>query len=140
MNNLRLFISTEAQSSSGHIISNIRNQIESRIGNIEVTNYTNDLDSIGIIINCFDKNFLSVGFGKTRKYISYKNRYADIRLNIPFEEFMEADKQKRFEMVKKNIYDSIRVVDERINKKKGCSFDGERLTADIETKLKNLEL
>ena len=53
---------------------------------------------------------------------------------------MEADKQKRFEMVKKNIYDSIRVVDERINKKKGCSFDGERLIADIETKLKNLEL
>ena len=137
---MRLFISTEAQSSSGHIISNIRNQIESRIGNIEVTNYTNDLDYIGIIINCFDKNFLSVGFGKTRKYISYKNRYADIRLNIPFEEFMEADKQKRFEMVKKNIYDSIRVVDERINKKKGCSFDGERLIADIETKLKNLEL
>lgn len=137
---MRLFISTEAQSSSGHIISNIRNQIESRIGNIEVTNYTNDLDSISIIINCFDKNFLSVGFGKTRKYISYKNRYADIRLNIPFEEFMEADKQKRFEMVKKNIYDSIRVVDERINKKKGCSFDGERLIADIETKLKNLEL
>ena len=119
MNNLRLFISTEAQSSSGHIISNIRNQIESRIGNIEVTNYTNDLDSIGIIINCFDKNFLSVGFGKTRKYISYKNRYADIRLNIPFEEFMEADKDKRIDMVKNNIYESIRINDIKLNKKNG---------------------
>ena len=54
---MRLFISTEAQSSIGHIISNIRNQIESRI--IEVTNYTNDLDSIGIIINCFDKTLVS---------------------------------------------------------------------------------
>lgn len=137
---MRLFISTEAQSSSGHIISNIRNQIESRIGNIEVTNYTNDLDSIGIIINCFDKNFLSVGFGKTRKYISYKNRYADIRLNIPFEEFMEADKDKRIDMVKKNIYDSIRVVDERLNKKKGCSFDGERMIGDIEEKLEGVKV
>ena len=136
MNNLRLFISTEAQSSSGHIISNIRNQIESRIGNIEVTNYTNDLDSIGIIINCFDKNFLSVGFGKTRKYISYKNRYADIRLNIPFEEFMEADKDKRIDMVKNNIYESIRINDSKLNKKNGCKFDGERMISDIEEKLK----
>lgn len=133
---MRLFISTEAQSSSGHIISNIRNQIESRIGNIEVTNYTNDLDSIGIIINCFDKNFLSVGFGKTRKYISYKNRYADIRLNIPFEEFMEADKDKRIDMVKNNIYESIRTIDSKLNKKNGCKFDGERMISDIEEKLK----
>ena len=133
---MRLFISTEAQSSSGHIISNIRNQIESRIGNIEVTNYTNDLDSIGIIINCFDKNFLSVGFGKTRKYISYKNRYADIRLNIPFEEFMEADKDKRIDMVKNNIYESIRSIDSKLNKKNGCKFDGERMISDIEEKLK----
>ena len=133
---MRLFISTEAQSSSGHIISNIRNQIESRIGNIEVTNYTNDLDSIGIIINCFDKNFLSVGFGKTRKYISYKNRYADIRLNIPFEEFMEADKDKRIDMVKNNIYESIRIIDSKLNKQNGCKFDGERMISDIEEKLK----
>lgn len=137
---MRLFISTEAQSSSGHIISNIRNQIESRIGNIEVTNYTNDLDSIGIIINCFDKNFLSVGFGKTRKYISYKNRYADIRLNIPFEEFMEADKDKRIDMVKNNIYESIRIIDSKLNKKKGCSFDGERMIGDIEEKLEGIKV
>lgn len=137
---MRLFISIEAQSSSGHIISNIRNQIESRIGNIEVTNYTNDLDSIGIIINCFDKNFLSVGFGKTRKYISYKNRYADIRLNIPFEEFMEADKDKRIDMVKNNIYESIRIIDSKLNKKKGCSFDGERMIGDIEEKLEGIKV
>ncbi len=137
---MRLFISTEAQSSSGHIISNIRNQIESRIGNIEVTNYTNDLDSIGIIINCFDKNFLSVGFGKTRKYISYKNRYADIRLNIPFEEFMEADKDKRVDMVKNNIYESIRIIDSKLNKKKGCSFGGERMIGDIEEKLEGVKV
>ena len=137
---MRLFISIEAQSSSAHIISNIRNQIESRIGNIEVTNYTNDLDSIGIIINCFDKNFLSVGFGKTRKYISYKNRYADIRLNIPFEEFMEADKDKRIDMVKNNIYESIRIIDSKLNKKKGCSFDGERMIGDIEEKLEGIKV
>ena len=86
--------------------------------------------------SCFDKNFLSVGFGKTRKYISYKNRYADIRLNIPFEEFMEADKDKRIDMVKNNIYESIRIIDSKLNKKNGCKFDGERMISDIEEKLK----
>lgn len=139
MDDLRLFISVEAQSSSGHIISNIRNQIDREIGNIDVTDYTSDLDNIGIIINCFDESFLSVGFGKTRKYISYKRRFADIRLNIPYEEFLAADKQKRFEMVKKNIYDSIKVVDDRLNQKKGCNFDGDRMIADIEGRIKNLE-
>lgn len=109
------------------------------IGNIEVKDYTNDLDNIGIIINCFDENFLSVGFGKTRKYISYKNRYADIRLNIPYNEFMEADKDKRFDMVKKNIYESIRIIDSRLNKKNGCSFDGKRMISDIEEKLNKLK-
>ena len=77
---------------------------------------------------------------RQRKYINYKQRIAEIRLNNHYDEFLSSDKQKRIEMVKKNIYDSIRVVDERINKKKGCSFDGDRLIADIETKLKNLEL
>lgn len=138
MDYLRLFISIEAQSSSGHIISNIRNQIESIIGNIEVTDYTNDLDNIGIIINCFDEKILSVGFGKTRKYISYKKRYADIRLNIPYNEFMEADKEKRFDMVKENIYESIRIIDSKLNKKNGCSFYGERMILDIEEKFKKL--
>lgn len=83
---------------------------------------------------------MSVGFGKTRKYISYKNRYADIRLNIPFEEFMEADKDKRIDMVKNNIYESIRIIDSKLNKKKGCSFDGERMIGDIEEKLEGVKV
>lgn len=31
-------------------------------------------------------------------------RYADIRLNIPYNEFMEADKEKEFEYWSKRIY------------------------------------
>ena len=72
MNNLRLFISTEAQSSSGHIISNIRNQIESRIGNIEVTNYTNDLDSIGIITTVLIRTFCQLVLGRLESTLVIK--------------------------------------------------------------------
>lgn len=136
---LKIFISVEASNSVVFIINDIRKIIEKKIGKIEVCDYTNDLDSIGIIINSWNQSDLSFGHGEERKYISYKQRFADIRLNIPYDEFIVADKKKRFEMVKKNIYDSIRVVDERLNKKKGYYFDGDRMISDIEEKLKNLK-
>ena len=137
---MRVFFSCEADISVGLIISRIQNTIEQVTGPIEVNNYTKDLDNIGIIINCFNSWQIDFGLGSPRKYISYKNRYADIRLPIPYDEFLSADKQKRFEMVKQNIYDSIMVVDEKLNKKKGCSFDGKRMIADIEAKLKDLKI
>ena len=137
---MRLFISIEAGNSVAFIINDIRKMIENNVGEIEVCDYTNDLERIGIIINSWDQSDLNFGHGKERKYINYKQKFADIRLNIPYDEFLAADKQKRFEMVKKNIYDSIRAVDERLNKKKGCSFDGERMIGDIEEKLEGIKV
>lgn len=136
---MRVFFSTEADISVGPIINSIQNAIEKKTGPIEVNNYTKELDNIAIITNCFNSWQLEFGLGKPRKYINYKNRSADIRLPIPYDEFLSADKEERFEMVKQNIYDSIRVVDERLNKKKGCSFDGDRMIADIEEKIKDLK-
>lgn len=136
---LKVFISIEADNAVAYIINDIRKIIEKETGAIEVCDYTNDLDRIGIIINSWNENSLKFGHGKPRKYISYKQRFADIRLNIPYDEFLAADKKKRFEMVKKNIYDSIKVVDERLSKKKGCSFDGDRMIADIEERIKDLD-
>ena len=133
----RIFIGIEAHVST-YVINDSRKRIENLIGELEVTDYTPNLDSIGIIINCFDKEWLAKGYGKERKYISYKNRNADIRLNIPAEEFLVASKSKRDIMVKNNIIESIRIIDERLNKKKGCSFDGIRLIEYIEEKTKNL--
>ena len=49
---------------------------------------------------------------------------------------MEADKDKRIDMVKNNIFESIRIIDSKLNKKNGCKFDGERMISDIEEKLK----
>ena len=136
---MKIFISVEASNSVVFIINDIRKIIEKSIGEIEVCDYTNDLESIGIIINSWDQSDLRFGHGEERKYISYKKKFADIRLNIPYDEFLSADKKKRFEMVKQNIYDSIRVVDKRLNNKKGCNFDGDKMIADIEEKLKDLK-
>lgn len=134
----RIFISLEAHISISGIIHDAIMKIESVTGIFETTDYTNALDSIGIYVNCFDEEWRAKGYGKDRKYISYKNRYADIRLNIPAEDLLAADKKERFLMVKNNIIDSIKVIDERLNKKKGCSFDGKRLIEYIEERTANL--
>lgn len=136
---MALFFSLEALGKSGDAIWALLRPIEHALKAIDVADYTNDIDKIAIVVNCFDDKFLNEGFGQPRKFISYKKRFADIRLNIPFDQFLKADKHKRFEMIKKNIYDSIEVVNERLNKKKGSSFEGERLIADIEEKLKDLK-
>ena len=51
---MRIFIGIEAQLST-YVINDSRKRIEELIGEIEVSDYTKDLDTIGIIINCFDK-------------------------------------------------------------------------------------
>ena len=130
----RIFMSVEAHISVSGIISDAINKIECATGVIETTDYTDTLDQIGIIVNSFDKIWMSRGYGKPRKYISYKNRYADIRLNIPSEDLLAADGKTRFLIVKNNIIESIRIIDGRLNKKKGCSFDGNRLISYIEEK------
>ncbi len=134
----RVFISLEAHISVAGIVHDSIMKIEHETGVLETTDYTNTLDSIGIIVNCFDKEWIAFGKGKERKYINYKNRYADIRLLIPAEDLLAADKKERFLMVKNNIIESIRIIDERLNKKKGCYFDGKRLIEYIEEKTKNL--
>ena len=105
---------------------------------LETTDYTNVLDNIWIIINSFDTNWMPWGYGKSRKYISYKNRYADIRLNITSEDLIAADTKTRFFMVRNNIIESIQIIDNRLNKKQRFSFDGQRLINLIQTKTSDL--
>ena len=68
--------------------------------------YTDALDSIGIIPECLSEELLrTFGCGKDRKYISWKHRYADIRLHIPFLPFVQAPKEERMERCKQIIRD-----------------------------------
>ncbi len=134
----KIFISVEAHISVAGIISDAIKKIECATGVLETTDYTDTLDNIGIIVNSFDKTWMSWGYGRPRKYISYKNRYADIRLNIPSEDLIAADSKTRVFMVKNNIIESIQVIDNLLNKKRGGSFDGKKLISYIEDKTNNL--
>ena len=131
-----LFISSELHASAG-ALSDILNEIRSKIDeeHFDVSPYSKELTDIGIIVNCFPDDWLLKGFGKPRKYISYKNGYADIRLPVPYVEMRNADKEKRYLMAVRNIVDSIAVIGEKCAKSKRASFDSDGMIKEILNRL-----
>ncbi len=94
---------------------------------LDITKYSDKITSVGIIINCFPDDWINRGYGKPRKYVSYKNGYADIRLPIPYEAFQAASYQDKYNMVVQNIVESVSIIEGKCNKSKKAMFDGDSL-------------
>ena len=73
--------------------------------------YSTDLDELFIVFICMSQE---MGGYKDRKYISRKNRYADIRLNMDFDQFLQSDSKKRWLMMWDLIQTAINIVSERV--------------------------
>lgn len=133
-----LFISCEIWTEAKNV-SKIFHDVCKRIDekNYDISRYTENIESIGIIINCFPNELLIDGWGKPRKYISYKNKYADIRLPIPYDNFMNANYDKQYLMVVDNIIQSLRIIDEKCTKSKKAKFDSVAIIDDL---LQRLEI
>ena len=101
----------------------------------EIAPFSDGIDSIGIIVNCHPEGNMLDGWGKPRKYISYKNRFADIRLPIPYFEFVSAKYEDQYLMVVKNIVESIRVIGDKCSKSKRARFDSDGLVRKFLDKL-----
>lgn len=112
MNNKFLFFSAEAQSPTGKYLMNIYYPVENKFNEIYASKYVNeDLENITIVFICTDESMHERGFYRERSYISHKNKYADMRLNIPYNEFKKADKEVQRQMmweVIKRALDNIR--------------------------------
>ncbi|MBR1663418.1 MAG: hypothetical protein IJ696_03725 [Ruminococcus sp.] len=128
-----LFISMEAWAAAGGILTPIIKDICHRIDedNFDLSPYSAGITSVGIIINCFDDSLLAAGWGKPRRLIRYNEQRADIRLPMPYNELIEADRHTRYLMTVKNITESIAVIGERCRKSKRARFDSEGMTAFI---------
>lgn len=132
----RLFISAEIYANAGQV-SRILKEICEKIdeSNFDVSKYSSDITYVGIIVNCFPDDLLIKGWGKPRKYISYKNGSADIRLPVPYVEFMNADYDMKYLMIVKNIIDSIELIGKKCIKSKRAIFDSDSMIDDILLKL-----
>ena len=131
-----LFISCEVWRTA-YSISGIIKEIcqKTDVNNYQISQYSQGIDSIGIIVNCHPDEHLMAGWGKPRTYISYKNRYADVRLPIPYVDYINADYDTKYLMVVKNIVVSIDRIGERCKKSKRASFDSDSFIRDFLQKL-----
>ena len=123
--------STESESPAAQMIMDNFCLIEKNMRVTSLAKYTDALDSIGIIPECLSEELLrTFGCGKDRKYISWKHRYADIRLHVPFLPFVQAPKEERMARGKQIIRDSLEVVAARCRAKK-LRFDLDELLRDL---------
>jgi len=127
---MSIFLSYEADSSAGTILGHNIRIIKSRLSDINISDYTPVLGEIGVIVNCYPNELTAKGFGKIRRYISYKNRYADIRLPIDYDKLLKADRREQYILTVKNIIESVQATETRLSAKK-LAFDSEKLIRDI---------
>ncbi len=128
-----LFISAEIYAAVDAALSPIIQDIHTKIDekNFDVSKYSDTITDIGIIINCFPDEYISAGWGKPRKYISYQKGSADIRLPLPYVDFRNAEKKIQYLMAVKNIITSIEIIGERCAKSKRAQFNSDNMIADI---------
>ena len=111
-------------------MSPIFSEFQKKLNSIEISNYSSDLDEVSILPECFADWCLLGEEYKERRYISWQNRFADIRLRIDFYKFKNSDHSTRKGIVYDTIIESIKIVDEKVKKAKK-HFDGEKLMKDI---------
>jgi len=110
-----LAYSAEATSPTGYLLMELINPVkrifDEQFGSKE---YCVDLDDIFIVFVCISRASREENFYKDRKYVSRKCRYADMRLNIEYEDFLQADSQTRFGMMWRVIETAIGVTAQRV--------------------------
>ena len=95
-----LFFSAEAKAPTGYQLINIIHPIEKKFNEQFASKYTDDtLENVTIVFICTDEEMISRGFYPERRYISWKKKYADIRLIIPYLEFLRADEKTKKAMM-----------------------------------------
>ena len=115
MNTKLLFFSAEAKSPSGTILMKTIYPIQNSFNEKYSDKYLSDkLKNITIVFICTDESMLLQGFYTERRYISHKNNYADIRLLIPYCEFIRACPNER----KKMMWEVIKSALDYIRKRK----------------------
>lgn len=122
-----LFFSTEAEIPAGYFIVKILAPIAKKFNNLyDSKRYSDKIDSICIVAICTSLRLQNEGFYKERKYISYKKRYADIRLRLDYEKFLSSSDDERKAMCFNLVLEAIQII-----QKKLPDFNGNLLSKDI---------
>jgi hypothetical protein len=125
-----MFISSETNAGIAYALGRIQREFKNVTESLKASEYGSDINEIGIIMICATHDLLDEGFLKERKYVSWKKKYADMRLQIDYDWFDKADKATQRLLVAKNIIDSIRYIRDSAIKAKR-NFEGDKLINEI---------
>ena len=95
--------------------------------NIDVTLYTDTLDTIGITPIIAPEQILESGKWKEVRKISLTYRMANISLTSDYDSFLKADIMSKKKIIIENILKSLGVIKKRLKNK----FDYEQMESDI---------
>lgn len=102
-----IFFSTESQSPAAQMISDCFHQIKKGMKTESFEKYTDALSEISIIPFCVSEELLNFLQYRERKYIGWKRKEADIRLQIPYLSFVQASSEDRMNMCKDVVMRSL---------------------------------
>lgn len=94
---------------------------------IDITNYTNSFDSIGIIPIIAPVEEIDKGRWKEVKKVLVGSKLAIISLHINYDVYCAADVSQKKELVLRNIFESLMVIKKKIKN----DFNYEQLEIDI---------
>jgi len=116
------FVSFETYEAVGMKLADLLFPVEQEFTNRHFgERFSEQLDRLAIIPMCIPTVTL-----KERRYISWKNRYADIRLIIPYHEFRHSNQTERIALCKKIILDAVEYV-----RKKDATFEADRFLEEV---------
>lgn len=120
---MSLNVNSPAYYSTVHGIDNDIYRLQQLITkNIDVRNYTDVIDAIGIVPLIAPENVM----GEIKQF-HIKARFANIWLRVDYEKYLNSDLEEKKLLILQNIFDSLYVVRKRLGRK----FDYERIVNDI---------
>lgn len=119
----RFFIlSCEADAQIAYVMTEIMDTIEHKLSVLQADDYGDALLEISVIPICMDNG------RPERKFVSHRNKYADMRLRMNYTAFRTANSTTKYALCADTVIASVSIIGKRIPKK---HFDCERLLRDV---------
>ena len=109
------------------VIDEIYNMCNYISKNIDINNYTNAIDTIGIVPMIAPKEILEETSWREIQYVSTKFRMANISLSLDYDSFCNYDLENKKKIILENVFNSLKIIKKRL----GEDFNYQQLEADI---------
>ena len=109
-----MFLSTEAKSPASTSLIKILVDVEKAFQKkYKNEKFSDELEQISIIPICISNDMINQGFGKERRYVSLKKQIADIRIQIPYLDFIGSGEKQQAILCKKNIIEAVKYISKK---------------------------